>query len=155
MVLFGLETNKEEKLTKFVRDTNERINDNNMVKNPFTGKVTTKNLPDNRMLHIVEISPIYMNFTIFGWLLCFIFFFLRGFTWWLAPGIVLGCLGIFWTAPFFRMMYKKGMRKAGYLNDVKSIKHKEIILMLCNMEAKEDGTIGCIRTTPRVEKKKQ
>ena len=53
--------------------------------------------------------------------------YLGGLTWWVLPGALLGCFGVFWTRNFFYFMCVKGLRKAGYRGPVVMLKPKAII----------------------------
>ena len=128
MALFGVTTSSHEAALEFVKKTNERLNNHNLVKNPFIGKIKTVNYQD-RVLHIVSMRPVYFNFTPYCWALAICMFVIKGFTWsWLClPGIILGCVGIFWSKYFYRWLFIKGLKKAGYPGDIKNISTSEII----------------------------
>jgi hypothetical protein len=71
--------------------------------------------------------PIYFNFSIFGWLSAGIIFFFWGWRWFMVPGILLGLLGFFWRKEFYIWVFKKGLRKAGYLAATQELDKDEII----------------------------
>jgi hypothetical protein len=83
-------------------------------------------------------------------------FVLSGFTWnwWLLPGLLLGLLSIFWMTPFYQFMYKKGLKKAGYMGKYTDTKQTEIIKLLCEARG-ENGTARSSRYIEGVKEGKQ
>ena len=126
MAVFGVLVDPGLEVLDFVAKTNHRLEDSNLVKNPFKGGIKTV-LHDGRLLCVVSMRPVYFNFTVFGWLLAASVFFIWGVSWWILPGVILGSLGIFWHKSFFLFMMKKGMRKAGYTGQFKEINANTII----------------------------
>ncbi len=127
MVVFGLITEDNQIIQDFINDTNKRLDNNNLVKNPFVGKVYGFKINETQLLHIVIINPIYFNVTYFGWLYVIGVYFILGLTYWLIPGFILGSMGIFWALCFYRYIYKKGLVKAGYLGYIEHMQKDGII----------------------------
>lgn len=141
MVIFGVITKNEQIITDYIQATNTRLSEVNMVNNPFHGNVKTKELKDGRILHIVTMKPLYFNFTIYGWLITAgILVMSGGWNFWALPGIILGCLGFFWTAPFYKFMYQKALKKAGYRDKIEKATNIEIIEILCETGDKYGAT---------------
>ena len=132
MALFGAITLNEDSAASYVTKTNEKFSDYNIVKNPFKGSIITKDIGDGELLHVVNISPLYFAYPIFGWLAVFIVFFMGGFRWnWLMlPGIILGSLCIFWTKYFYMLIYKIGIKKNGYKGKLRFIRNTKVIELL-------------------------
>ena len=126
MAMYGMMLEKQDAVSKWIAQTNERTKEESFLKNPFKTKMKFW-LRKKEVLLLIDIQPLYFNFTIFGWLLAVGTLIAFGFGWWLIPGIVLGCLGVFWTADFYFLMAKLGLRKAGYTGKVKRLKLSEII----------------------------
>ena len=125
MATFGVRLENNESFNqaiKFLEDTNKRISENNLIKNPFTG--TIKRIGD---IFLVDLKPIYFNFTPF-----FIFpiiglYLFMGFTWIMIFPASLCLLSIFWTKYFFYFFFKIGVKKAGYKGKVKLLKDSETL----------------------------
>lgn len=132
MVVFGVLTERNDAVASYVSTTNAKLKEANMLLNPFEGDVRLVKQEKGDDLHIVNISPLYFNFTIFGWLFVLMIFFFNKWHWsWLMiPGIALGCLSIFWMKMFYIFIYKKGLRKTGYKGNIKIISNEEVINLL-------------------------
>lgn len=94
-----------------------------MLKSPFTGRF--KQCCNG--LIVVEINPLYPNFSLFGWLSGIGVMFVWGVTAWLIPCWIIGCTGIFWSSHFYYWMNKKGLRKAGYSGSMDRVKLTNLI----------------------------
>lgn len=125
MVLFGLETEKSEKVLKWFSQTQKRGDSENMVKNPF--KVKMKFFIDEKTLLAINIEPLYPNVPILGWITLIGMYFLFGLKWYLVFPFFIGCLVIFWSTPFYYIMAVRGIRKAGYKGPIKFASKKRII----------------------------
>jgi hypothetical protein len=66
-------------------------------------------------------SPMFFNFTIFGWLILGSMFYFLGWTWFLLAPLFLCSLGFFWTKWFFYFGLKLGLKKKGYKGKVELI----------------------------------
>lgn len=130
MALFGLITEEDNKAKEFATETKERLENNNLIKNPFKSSIRQFIISENdklKILFVVYIEPVYFNFSVFGYLLAFGVFVIWGLTPWLIPGIALGLLGFFWGADFYYLMFRVGLRKKGYKGHIKRIRYKGII----------------------------
>lgn len=127
MVLFGLETEKSEKVLEWFSQTQERGQSDNMVKNPF--KMRTKFfILDEKILLIIDMIPLWPNIIpLIGWSSFFAILILWGPRWFMIPPILIGSTIIFWTMPFYYIMAVRGIRKAGYHGPIKFASHKRII----------------------------
>lgn len=132
MVVFGVLTERNDIVASYVSTTNAKLKEANMLLNPFEGDVRLVKQEKGDDLHIVNISPLYFNFTIFGWFFVLAVFFFNKFhfSWLMIPGIILCCLGIFWMKMFYVFIYKKGLRKIGFKGKIKIISNEEVIKLL-------------------------
>lgn len=112
MVIFGISLSEENKaFEEFVAETNERIKDNNVVRNPFTGRIIKlDHIPGT---YLIQISPLYPNYTPYIWIIGIFLFYFRGPHWLHIPIIILGCLGLFWSRYFYYWMFRLGAKKKG------------------------------------------
>ena len=128
MAIFGIETEHSENAMKFYQSTCERLENKNMIKNPFSGSLRHFVCSGSKMVIVAEMTPVYPNVSIMGWFsLVLILIFLQRFSFWLLiPGLI-GCSHFFWSPFFFSFMYKQGLRKQGYSGSVKRLKSEEIV----------------------------
>lgn len=110
MAIFGVETEEDALVQELVVETNVRLQDTNLIKNPFRGGI--KGYPDS--MYVLMLEPIYFNFTWFIWVAAIGLYFWLGLSYWLIPPAILGCLGIFWSKYFFYFMFKMGLKRKGY-----------------------------------------
>lgn len=122
MATFGVEVTNCGEAYNFFSETRERLQSNSLVKNPFKGEIKKR---DN--MYIINIEPIYINFTPLVWALAIGGYFITGFHWWHYGLIAVGCLGIFWTKYFFYFFLKKGLKKKGYTGKTKLINKEDVI----------------------------
>lgn len=126
MVLFAMRTGNSRDVERWLSQTIARSKEENMLRNPFNmrfKKVRTK----KGLLLVFEVKPLWPNVTFFGWLIAFTLFVLLGPSFWVWPGIVLGCLGYFWTSEFFYLMSKLGIKKAGYSGEFKRVRLSKVV----------------------------
>ena len=126
MAIYGMMLEKQDAVSKWIAETDKRSKEENFFKNPFKLRMKFW-LRKKEVLLIMDIKPLYFNFSVFGWFMSAGALFMFGFGWWLWPGIILGCLGVFWTADFYFFMAKLGLRKAGYKGKIKRLKLGDII----------------------------
>ncbi len=108
---------------RFFTETAERLKEEHLVKNPFIGKIKKMG-----SVYVVQMDPVYFNFTWLIWLVFFASIIGFGFRYkWHIPMMLIASLGIFWTRYFFFFMMKKGLKKAGYLGPIRMIGVNEII----------------------------
>lgn len=127
MAIFGVELEKEDpKFDEFVDTTNERLKDNNVIRNPFTGKII-QILHEGKPTYVVNMQPIYFNFSIFVWPGAGMLFYWKGLVWLHIPMIAIGALGLFWSKYFLFMMLRLGAKKSGSQSKIKLIGNKRIM----------------------------
>lgn len=144
MSVFGVILNDCEPAERFFRETNERLKENHLVKNPYVGSI--KKLGQ---VYVVKMQPVYFNYTWFIWLVLVASIIGFGFHYkWHIPMIAVGSLSIFWTKYFLFFMMKKGLKKAGYVGPVRMISPAEII----EKEVLQIGTGRCFAVPGREEK---
>jgi hypothetical protein len=130
MATFGVVVEPVPAVEEFITKTKTRLLDNNMVRNPFRGDIKTLFYTDTTVKKIVLIymRPLYMDFSIFGWITLFSTWYIWGFIWYLfIPGLLVGCSGIFWRKEFYYYIFKLGLKKAGYTGSIKLISSKDIL----------------------------
>ena len=142
MAIIGLELEENNIINDFIVTMQDRLKSNNLVKNPFNTKCYMSS-KDGIKLFILSIDPVYFNYSIFGWIISFGAFVLKGFSWWLLPGIVLGSLGVFWSSHFYYYMLRFALKKKGYTGSILRLNQEEIIKRLIS-ERCLDGTTGSI-----------
>ena len=125
MALFGIETEKSEKVLKWFSESRERGESDNLIKNPF--ELRSKFFLDEKITLVMDITPVWPNLTVFGWIMSLTVFMFWGIRWFIIPGLILGSLGIFWSWPFYYFMATRGIRKAGYKGPIKFLTNKQII----------------------------
>lgn len=125
MVLFGLETEKSEKVLTWFSQTQKRGEADDILQNPF--KIRSKFFIDEKILLVLDMKPIYPCFPLFGWIIFGFMFSFWGLKWYLVFPFILGILGVFWTMPFYYIMAVQGIRKAGYHGPIKYASKKRII----------------------------
>ena len=133
MATIGVIVESSEDVSRFVDKTAERMKGNNMVTNPFIGFI--RKFPTNGGILVVQsITPVYFNFSLFGWVAAVASFFLLGWNWWvMIPLACVGSLGIFWSGWFYGTMQKMGLRKEGYGGSIEKLSKDEIIKMLISV----------------------
>lgn len=132
MALFGVRTQNNLKVVRFVKEVLERLNSFDIKRNPFRGYI--KSFKDEKDLVIViNMSPLWPNLTPLIALISLIpiLFFngIQGSNWFLIPLFFIS-LGFFWTPDFFYMVFKAGIKKAGYKGFIKRIKKNDLIDVL-------------------------
>ena len=126
MVIFGIQLTEENKTTKeYFKTFTERLNENNMFHNPFSGNI--KSLGSGT--YVLDLNIIYPRVYYLGFALLVIGFLISGlkFNAWLLPGAVMLCFWFFWTRFFFVLMLRLGLNKKGYKGKVKLIGSDKII----------------------------
>jgi H+/Cl- antiporter ClcA len=128
MAVFGFKVEpKNTILEEFVEQTKIRMQDTNLVKNPFSANIR---IVGDKL--VVSMQPIYPNFSLFGWVYILGIYLVWGLTFWLIPGIILGLLGIFWNKWFYVIMLKIALRRKKYKGKLKYVGNgiilKEVVL---------------------------
>jgi len=126
MVVYVLRTEIKSSVRKWVEETNSRLEQGNMFKSPFTGAIKIISCEDCLLL-VSELTPLYPNFSIFGWLSGLGIFLVWGLSLWLIPCGVIALAGIFWSSHFYYFFNKTALRKFGYGGSVNRLKLDEFI----------------------------
>ena len=126
MSLYAFKTDHSTPVTKWVNATRKRGKSNNVLKNPFIWTIKTFKRKDD-LIVVVDAKPLLPNFSWMGWMGGVMILFVWGASTWLIPFLVLGCLGVFWTAEFLFLMTRKALRKHGYSGPIKRLKLTEFI----------------------------
>lgn len=122
MAIFGIKLKDGPLVNEFVEETNERLSKNNLVKNPFTGKIKKYN-----KLYVVNMEPIYYNFGKPGAVFCLALFLGFGYKIFLIPFLFFFVLSFFWTGYFMFYMFRIGLKKKGYKGKCKYYNAKKVI----------------------------
>jgi len=124
MPMFSTEFEYDEKLIQYVSITNEKLQNNNVLINPFRGNIKVK----ENML-IVDMTPLYPNPVILGIFAVIPIIIFNGFQfsfWLVIPGLFL--LGtIPHTSWFMFNALKRGAKRYGYTGKMKMISSKEVL----------------------------
>lgn len=108
MAVFGVRLPAEQKTEKFIEETRNRFAGDNIIKNPFRADIRQFG-----NVYIFKMDPVYPNVTWVGWMGAFATFFFAGWTYWLIPSILIGCLGFFFTGRFFYQIFSVSCKKKG------------------------------------------
>lgn len=125
MVIFGVETEKESKaVDRFYKEVDEKLQGDNLVKNPFIGYVRRYGL-----VAVVKMHPVYPRVYWFGLLSLVLSVFFRGFgwSWWHLPGFILLGISFFWSRYCFYTLLLLGLKKKGYRGKVKLLRDQYTI----------------------------
>lgn len=134
MVVFAFETKETVELLKFVFETNVRLEEKGIVKNPFYGRITLVPLTAKNKIYtyVVNLEPVYPKIYVIGSVLTLMTFLLAGARWtpWLWPGIILMSTIFLWSKYFYFIFIILGLKKSGHTNKLKLITDKETIIRL-------------------------
>ena len=72
-------------------------------------------------MYLIDMEPMYPNFTPYIATILFIFFVYFGPRWWQVPMLLLSLLGVCWTRFFLYPFLRWGLRKSGYKGKAKWI----------------------------------
>jgi len=126
MVLYAFRTNRELVVEAWVKRTNKSLSGTNMLTNPFNGRVKQLGTKEGLVV-VVDIRPLYPNFSVFGWMTAVVLFVLFGLSWWLLPCVFIGCLGVFWSNHFYFWVNKKSLRRALYDGSIKRLSLSDLV----------------------------
>jgi hypothetical protein len=115
---------KAKEIEPYLEATNENLKSSDMVRNPFTGKVTIR---ENTA--IIDMTPMYPNPLWIGAVALIPVIVFGGFRlsfWLLLPGFFL-IATVPHTTWFVYKMFKKGAKRKGYTGSLKRIGKDEII----------------------------
>jgi len=124
MAIFGVKLEEDNKAKLFMQESNDRLQDNSIVKNPFYGRIAL--VPNSEDYYIVDMEPVYLKAYWGGAFILMATLVFTGFklTLWLLPGIALLCCSIFWSKYFLYIMMRIGLRKAGYMGKIRLVNNK-------------------------------
>ena len=129
MAVFGIKTKLNPDVLKFLKDIKKRFKDADLVKNPFTSYIKHFK-KQNDLIIVLKMVPLWPNFPPFvaGLSLATLILFggLSNPFLLLIPLFFLS-LTFFWTENFFFLIFKAGVRKAGYKGIIKRIKKNVLI----------------------------
>ena len=126
MAIFGILTDNTKEVNEFLEKTIERGKEENLLKNPF--RIDIRVFPsEKQIISVFRMTPVYFNYSLFGFPPLIFILALVGLTWWLLPFAILVSLGIFWRREFYYLMSRLGLRKAGYKGKIKFVYHSRII----------------------------
>lgn len=111
-------------INDFMKDTKEKLKDYDIVKNPFKGGIVEF---VDKNIYVIEMTPVYYNFSVFGYVYILIIYVFIGLSLWAIPGIILVIMGLFWSKYFFFFMLKIGLKKYGYKGKIKLLKNKDLL----------------------------
>lgn len=126
MALFGFKTKTTQALCSWVCETNNRLQDNSITKNPFKGRIKLYT-HKNEATVVCNLEPLWFNYTIFFWPMAIISYMVVKLAWPTILLSILGLFGAFWTTLFFYPISKLGLKKKGHTEALKLIGHKTII----------------------------
>lgn len=129
MATLGIETETNIGVNVFMQQSNERLQNDNIVKNPFNGRIKKIYSNKGKDSYVIIMNPIYPRIYLIGLFLMVVPLFFTGFyvSWWLLPGAIIFSLGIFWSKIFVLLGLFIGLRKHGYKGKVKYLSNNEII----------------------------
>ena len=122
MAVFGVETDADTSVIKFMKESHDRLQSNNIVDNPFNGRIIrAKDNNTKKYTYVVIMQPIYPKIYLIGLFYIGIALLFTGMrlSLWQLPGIILYATGIFWSKIFIYSGLKMGLRKYGYRGKVR------------------------------------
>lgn len=114
---------------EFFNETIDRLKEENIVKNPFRGKIFSITKPPLDY-YILDLTPVYPKIHAIGIYLLVIAFIFGGFSLWLLPGAIIYSFGFFSSSLFYYLMVILGLRKKGFKGKVKLVGKTRIIRVL-------------------------
>jgi len=130
MAVFGVEIENNSITRKYLRETKKRFETPDLARNPFNAylKVVNKLKGDKDLITVFSMRPLWPNFPPFVALLSSLSLLLFGASigWFIIPILFL-LLGFFWTETFFYLMFRAGLKKAGFKGPVNRLKKDELI----------------------------
>jgi len=122
MAVFGVRVKDSPTTKEFFSNADEKLQDENLVRNPFKGGV--RKIGD---LYIINMEPVYMDFSPFIMLSALATYLVWGFRWWTISLMCLSLIRVFWSRYFFYFFLRRGLKKKGYDDKIKLVKLKDII----------------------------
>lgn len=124
-MLICFELEKSAVAKQFMKDTKERLQrPTNFISNPFRDQ---KFYSLNDTHYAINMVPIWPHFYMYGWFGAALAGLLSWPLWVVAIGIIIGCTGIAYSSPFYFLMLKAGLRKAGYNGKVKRLTEEALL----------------------------
>jgi hypothetical protein len=134
MAICSILTENNIDVVDYNRESNIRLNKTNIVKNPFVGRIYTLDVIQQKdklkLLNIIDMQPLYPNVSYYGFLIAFGVWFIFGYNIIVTLGILMGCLGIFWTSYIWALFYYIGLKKKGYNGYFKIISNSESLKLV-------------------------
>lgn len=127
MAIFSITTEHSDEVSDFIHKAKKKMESDDFLKNPFIADIIKIQQGHDNPLYVFSMSPIYFNFSIFGWFIAFAIFMIWGLNTFLIYPIILGCLGFFWSSTFFYCMAVLGLRKNGYKGKIKRLSCKQTL----------------------------
>lgn len=127
MAMLGIRLNDVASVKSFITETEERLNGNNFMRNPFTGYIKSFESGTFGRVAVLKMSPLWPNFG--PWLALFFLLpviYFQNLDLMIFPLIFL-LLSFFWTSHFFFLIFKAGLRKKGYNGQIKRMKKDDVI----------------------------
>lgn len=128
MAIFGVELENNITATKFMEETDKRLSIDNLVTNPFEGKVKRLELEDKDN-YVIVMDPVYPHFYQWGLIGILVTFMIVGFklSYWYLPSLIIYSFGFFWSKYFFFIVLYLGLKKAKYTGKVRLLSNKKIL----------------------------
>lgn len=131
MVFFAIETDKNAAIKEFMAETDKRLQNSNIVQNPFMGFTYLLETVRDKYTYVIKMAPVYPPVYWGGILGVIVTLVLAGgLTWWLTPSVLIMSAGIFWSKPFFYSMLKYALQRKGYKGPMRIIDNDTIITKL-------------------------
>ena len=135
MAIFGVLMDDKETANNFIEATKERLRKGNLATNPFTACIKTitqiereKDIAVQKKLHIIDIEPIYFNYPLLGAFTSLVLLVVS--YWALIPLAVFLFFSLFWSGHFYYLIFKLGLKKAGYKGKIVRVSLKEVVRRL-------------------------
>lgn len=135
MAIFGLVVKKSDKITKFTKTMNNKLNDNSIIANPFRGFIKRMDYGDNDLL-VILLDLVWFNPVYIAVLLTTSILFVNGFRfhWAILLSIPLWFGAFLFTTMFAKLSVRHTIKKTGYTGSIKSISDTDLIKRLANWE---------------------
>lgn len=115
MPAFGVEVEDSPIAWDFFNQSNQRLKEKSILKNPFFGSITKIPYSEPHT-YVVIMEPVYPKVYYVGVVVGGFVFVLTGFvfTWWLIAPFLFLASGLFWSKFFLYFMIKFALRKKNY-----------------------------------------
>lgn len=129
MTTFGIRAENDIILLKFMEESHRKLQIEDIVKNPFRGRIR-KCVTDGKLVYYgCVINPIYPRIYLIGVALAVFPLFFVGLkvTLWSLPGALLYSTGFFWSKYFYYAVLRLGLRKRMYRKKVKLFNNRQFL----------------------------